>query len=212
MRLLLTSNGLTSIKLISEFKALLTKPASEIKVLMITTGPEVPDAKRAKKIMGYVLDFEKPLIKAGVLKNNFTVLFMSNPITVSFSNFDVIFICGGNTYLYLYLIRKLGLYDVLKKFIENGGLYVGVSAGSILAGPNIESAGIGRNRGNQIVPGLNDLTGLGLVKFTILPHSNEENRTGVIDEIKKAKLAYPCYTLKDGEGFIVLDNKVTKVM
>jgi peptidase E len=208
MKLLLASNGLTSNKLVNEFKKLITKSLSKIKVLMITTGPENNEdyKERKNKITGYVYDFEKPLIAAGIPKENFTVLFMNEPEKIDLDDFDVVFVCGGNTYLYLFLINKLRLNNKIKEFVKNGGLYIGVSAGSILAGPSIESAGLGRVNDENII-GIKNLTGLGLVNFTVFPHLNEDDETSVQNEIKKAKLGYPCILLNDGEAVLFIDNK-----
>ena len=211
MKLLLTSDGLTSNKLVDSFKKLLVKPLIDVKVLMISSGPEdKKDIDRKNKILGYIRNFEKPLIKVGVPENNFIVLLMSHPEKVNFNDFDVVFFCGGNTYLYLSLIKKLGLDKQIKDFVNHEGLYVGISAGSILTGPSIESAGIGKNRDVNGV-GLRDLTGLGLVKFTILPHFNLEDRTEVLSEIKEAKLGYVCHVLNDGEAILVKGNTIKKV-
>ena len=99
MKLLLTSDGLTNSKLVNAFKKLVNKPISEIKILMISTGPN------NKKVMGYINDAKAPLKKIGVKKID--ILFLDNPKIDDFSSYDVIFICGGNTYLYMKLIREL---------------------------------------------------------------------------------------------------------
>jgi len=211
MKLLLTSNGLTSVKLVNEFKTLITKPLNKLKILMITTGPENKNDKERKiKIADYVLDFEKPLIKAGIPKDNFTILFMSEPFGVDLNNFDIIFVCGGNTFVYLYLIKKLGLDIKIKNFIKKGGLYIGVSAGSIIAGPDIKIASFGLNHDENIVK-IKDLKGLELVNFTLFPHADKDDKKIMNNNIKKANLEYNCLILNDGEGVSVINNNIKEI-
>ena len=62
--------------------------------------------------------------------------------------------------------------DYLKERIENGLLYIGESAGSVIAAPNIEYASIVDDK--TLATELDDYTGLDLVDFYIVPHFEEE--------------------------------------
>ena len=53
---------------------------------------------------------------------------------------DICFVNGGNTFYLLHYIRESGLDVLLQQFLKDGKLYVGVSAGSIVCCPNIETA------------------------------------------------------------------------
>ena len=50
---------------------------------------------------------------------------------------DVIYLAGGNTFYFLRNLRKSGLIPQLKKFVEQGGVLVGLSASAIIFTPNI---------------------------------------------------------------------------
>ncbi len=210
MRLLLTSDGLTSSKLVRAFKDLKSKSLNETKILVISTGPETPgDKARESIILDHITNFKKPMLDVGIPESNFTILLMSNPVRVNLDDIDIIFICGGNTYLYLHLLKKLNLFLQIKDFVDKGGAYIGVSAGSILAGPDIRSASIGgKLRRSNLVAGQSDLTSFSFIDFTILPHYNLENRTEVFEVIKSANLGYPCRVLNDGEGYLVINRKI----
>ena len=51
---------------------------------------------------------------------------------------DLVYIAGGYTYYLLEQIRKSGFDEILHAFVERGGMYVGASAGALIAGPDIE--------------------------------------------------------------------------
>ena len=50
---------------------------------------------------------------------------------------DAIFINGGNNFELIYKLKKYNQFNKLKKIIENGTLYIGNSAGSVICGKNI---------------------------------------------------------------------------
>ncbi|WP_257142214.1 Type 1 glutamine amidotransferase-like domain-containing protein [Bacillus pseudomycoides] len=47
-------------------------------------------------------------------------------------NYDAIHLSGGNTFRFLNSLRKRNLLHSLKSYVENGGVLIGVSAGSII--------------------------------------------------------------------------------
>ncbi|MFH1142279.1 MAG: Type 1 glutamine amidotransferase-like domain-containing protein [Candidatus Uhrbacteria bacterium] len=51
---------------------------------------------------------------------------------------DIIYVEGGNTFYLLEHVRKSGFDHKLKTLVDYEKVYVGVSAGSILAGQSIE--------------------------------------------------------------------------
>ena len=68
------------------------------------------------------------------------------------------YVCGGNTFKILHKLRETRLDVYITKQVEQGALYVGVSAGSIIAGPDIEIAGWG-SEGDENEVNLQDLEG-----------------------------------------------------
>lgn len=82
----------------------------------------------------------------------------------------IVFVSGGNTFHLLDQARKTGFDAWLKANIENI-VYVGVSAGSIIATPSIGVAPI--DNGDDNTPGITDLTGLHFVDFEVSPHTPE---------------------------------------
>jgi peptidase E len=91
----------------------------------------------------------------------------------------------------------------------NKTLYFGISAGSIIAGPNIEIASWG-STGDTNDINLKDLTGLKLTKILVFPHF-EDYLKGEVDEFRK-KVDYPVIELKDSEALFIegVKNKIIK--
>jgi dipeptidase E len=77
---------------------------------------------------------------------------------------DAILVGGGNTYALLKRLHQSGLVDALRERIRNGLAYIGASAGSNVAGPNILTS----NDWNVV--GQTNFESLGLVPFNINPH------------------------------------------
>ncbi len=116
-----------------------------------------------------------------------------------------IFLPGGNSYSFLYLLRKKRFFLLLRKYADKGGILVGMSAGAIIMTPNINLASIPRFNSDKNEVNLKNLKALGLVKFEFSPHFKENGAyiKEVLNYSKKTKnIVYAC---PDGSG-IKIDN------
>ena len=77
---------------------------------------------------------------------------------------DLIFVGGGNTYALLKRLREAKLLEPIRERVHAGLPYIGSSAGSNIAGPNVLTT----NDWNVV--GLGEFGALGLVPFNINPH------------------------------------------
>jgi peptidase E len=201
MKLMLTSDGFTTKKLFNEFVKLVGKPANEIKIVVIPTA--------ASYIDNYLPDRARDsLLPYGILKKNVTRLELDHKIKYSeVDGFDVILVGGGNTFLLLDKAKKSGFKKILDKFLQEG-VYIGISAGSIIMGPGIEISTIG----DKNFINLKDLTGLNYVDFGIAPHKDtqrfiERGRTEeAVQELAKT-LPYEIVSITDFQAVIVVDGK-----
>lgn len=82
--------------------------------------------------------------------------------------YEVIFFSGGNTFYLLEQIQKSNSTEFFREEIEKGVIYIGSSAGSVVAGPTIEI--IKNLDAVENAPDLKGFTGLNLVDFVVLPH------------------------------------------
>ena len=89
-------------------------------------------------------------------------------IVNSLTKNDIIFIGGGNTFFLLQELRRSGADKILVQEVNKGKLYIGASAGAVIACPNIGYCS-GMDSPEK-APELTDYTGLGLVDFYIVPH------------------------------------------
>lgn len=114
---------------------------------------------------------------------------------------DIIWFAGGQPGYLMYWIRRAQVDKHLKRILDAGALYVGSSAGSMIAGKTNEVTEWyeGENEyGANVIPTLN------LVDFDIYPHYKEEQLEHIKNHYKGKKL----YLLKDGEEIIVENEKV----
>ena len=127
-KILLTSTGFDNENIMNKFIDLLNVDVKDAKVLFIITAANDPDAVR---VLSGCLD---DLTKCGITDNNIKVYDMHKLISEEEINkYDAIYVCGGSTEYLVDRIRELNIKPVIDKYIENGGIYIGVSAGSVCA-------------------------------------------------------------------------------
>lgn len=88
----------------------------------------------------------------------------------AFERNDLVFVVGGNTFYLLQELRKSGADELLREAVHAGKLYIGESAGAIVAAPDIAYSRA-MDRPDR-APDLHDTVGLGLVDFYPVPHAN----------------------------------------
>ena len=162
--MILTSSLYESIELVKKF---LDKNTESKKILFIPTATNVDEYKK------YIHLTQKAFEDFGYEVENFDVSIFSEEIAKEkLSQAKTVFISGGNTFYLLQELKRKNLTSYLKERIENGLLYIGESAGSVIAAPDIEYASIVDDK--TLATELNDYTGLNLVDFYIVPHFEEE--------------------------------------
>jgi dipeptidase E len=123
---------------------------------------------------------------------------------------DGVFLTGGNSYLLLWHARRSGFAEHVVPLLERGDLlYVGTSAGAMVAGPDLAPAANLDNR--REVPELESSVALGLVPFTVLPHDNDPEALALHDEIVAAHPSIPFIRLRDGSAVLVRADTVEVV-
>ena len=162
--MILTSSLYESIGFVKEF---LDKNAKSKKILFIPTAANVEEYKN------YMYLTEKTFEDIGYEVDNFDIsVFSEKTVKEKLSKAEIIFISGGNTFYLLQELKRKNLISCLKERIENGLLYIGESAGSVIAAPDIEYASVIDDK--TVATELDDYAGLNLVDFYIVPHFEEE--------------------------------------
>ena len=162
--IILTSSLYESIELVKKF---LDKNTESKKILFIPTAANVEEYKK------YMHLTQKAFEDFGYEVENFDVSVFSEEIAKEkLSEAKIVFISGGNTFYLLQELKRKNLITYLKERIENGLLYIGESAGSVIAAPDIEYASVIDDK--TVATELDDYAGLNLIDFYIVPHFEEE--------------------------------------
>ncbi len=199
MKLLLTSAGFEeNLKIGKKFLELVDKKPGNIKIFLVTVQEKASDKKWLKR---YFSNFKK----IGINKDNVRIFSFDGKVKNNDLNgFDVIFVCGGNTFVYLDKIRKTRLDKAINNFTKKDGIYFGISAGSYVACPTIEMANWKHQDRNII--NLKDSKALNLVPFLLWVHFKKEYGTIIKEAAKKTK--YPVIALNDKQAVLVRDKEI----
>lgn len=200
-KLLLTSDGFSNKKISDRFFELVDKKPSEIKVLFI------PTASRYEDELKYVKLSENELVSLGIIKENVTWLDIEDVEKAGeLKNYDVVYVCGGNTFFLMKKLIDTGLDKKIIEMIDAGKVYVGVSAGSVIAGPDISIAGPFDE--NDV--GLQSMAGLGLTEKIVSPHYQRKEKQ-IIEDFK-SKLPYEIVPLCDGQAYLEADGVISIIL
>lgn len=197
MQLFLTSAGLPP-ETRGVFLDLLAKPPQETSVAFIPTAanPET-DKSYVQKSLDELTDIGCKTVEVD-LENQ-----TPDSLRKILAPFDVIYMNGGNTFYLLDRVRKSGFDRLLPELLAQNKIYVGVSAGSIIMGPNIELAGWNADWDKNIVE-LHDLTGLNLIPFVISPHFVEMDRELLANRAPHA--GYRVLALTNEQALLIQDG------
>lgn len=199
--LLLTSGGMGPMK--DEILQLLTKPAYDVTVAFITTAAkpieDLEFLKRDWQIMKEELRFNIEEIDIeGKTEQQVEKLLELK---------DIVFVEGGNAFYLMKAMRACNFEKIIKKLLRQGVVYIGVSAGSIVAGKTIKTAGW-KDADRNIV-GLKDLRGLNLVPFDIFVHYYPEWDNAIKEQITNPKKrAKELRILTDEQAILVQGKEV----
>ncbi|WHY13341.1 Type 1 glutamine amidotransferase-like domain-containing protein [Peribacillus frigoritolerans] len=200
-KILLTSNGFFTDIIKQQFLQLIDGDLSNLKATIITT------ASLKKQNNRFAMKAKEDLLEYGFKKVDFNDIEFDKPELLE--KYNVIYINGGNPFYLLYHMKKSGADLILKDIAKQNTVIVGVSAGAIILGPNIEVV-------NYFTPQINtvdmqDFTAIGLTDKAIFPHYDREdlfpNNSGrsIEDRLKVFENINKCSVvrLKDDESVLI---------
>jgi len=197
MLIFLTSIAAKTIHLLVPF---LPKPVAEMRVAFIPNAADIynphPWIESDRDVLvglGFgVEDVDLRTCRRGDLKKRL-------------SEVDIIFVAGGSTSYLLEQAQLSGFVDIVRDLMRAGKVYVGSSAGSILAGPDIEVDKVYDE--GDFGKTLSSYEGLGLVDFVVLPHAD---RPDYLPYMERAEHEYwegrKLVRLNDNQAFFVTDD------
>ena len=132
----------------------------------------IPTAANVEEYRGYVDEGIAALKENGY---DVTILDVAtaphNKNIQAIKNCTCLCISGGNTFYLLQELKRNGLLDLIKQKIQDDMLYIGESAGAIIACPDISYNQIMDDK--TIATELTNYSGMGLVDYYVLPHNGE---------------------------------------
>jgi dipeptidase E len=206
MNLLLTSGGITNKSIEKALFDLVGKKPEDTSAVFVLTASNMEKGDKTWLIDDLVY----------LKKQNFKSIDITDIPAVQeniwkpkFEEADIIFFEGGNEYYLMEWIDKSGLKSVMPEFLKNK-VYVGVSAGSIVAGKNLDVKIMQTAYGEDFDKNQN-MACMGLVNFNFFPHLNsyyfKKVREDLMKELAK-EIQEKVYVLDDNSALKVVDGKV----
>jgi dipeptidase E len=200
--LLLTSDGM---QMKNEIIKLLQKPAYNVTVAFISTAaksePNIDYMAKDWIIMKDEMGFNVEEVDIdGKTENQVMELIKLK---------DIIFVEGGNTFYLLKAMRACNFERIIRKLLKQGKVYIGASAGSIVAGKTIKTAEWKHDKDHFRVK---NLKGLNLVPFDIFVHYQPEHAEIIKQKIKNPKKrAKKLKILADGQAILVQGKEISLI-
>ncbi len=124
---------------------------------------------------------------------------------------DYIYVAGGNTFFLLQEMNKSGAGNLIQEQIKAGKLYIGESAGAILAAPDIEYA---RDTDNpHAAPRLKSFEALNVIDFYPVPHYNDDSMKEAVEEvISKYSSKLHLVPFSNSQAILVTGNEMQIIL
>lgn len=188
MKLLLTSSGLANDAIKKVFFDLVGKQPEEISLAFIPTASNVETGDKS-----WLAEDIQLLENLGLgVVNTVDISVVERSVwEAQLRSADVLFFEGGNNFYLMDWVNKSGLVDLLPEFLETK-VYVGVSAGSMITGPDLLLS-VSQQLYEEDLEKTENMAGLNLVDFYVLPHYNssyfslvrEEGIRSAVEGIRK---------------------------
>jgi peptidase E len=176
-KIILTSNGFDNKNIGKTFLDFVNKKPENIKAVFVPTAAIYAGA--IEVLPGCMHD----LLDLGILDKNIFVYDLHYKMeNDELSTYDTIYFCGGSPQYLLQRINNTGFNTSIKNFVDNGGVYVGVSAGSIVTANNIPE-------------------NLGYINCKLDVHCNEGINIGKFDPENYSEIKLP-----DNRAIIINEN------
>ena len=166
----------------------------------------IPTASLVERVTFYVKSGKKALQELGMVIDELEVSTSTyDEIVGTLKRNDIIYVTGGNTFFLLQELKKCGADKIIRDEVYAGKLYIGESAGSIIASPDIEY--VKALDSIKKAPELSSFEGLGLVDFYPVPHhTNAPFKKAVEKIINTYGSNLPLSPISNKEAIFVRDT------
>ena len=142
----------------------------------------IPTASLVEDVRFYVENDKNAFRKLGILVDELDVSGSTEQqIAAKLYANDYIFISGGNTFYLLQELKNTGTDKLIRKLIDDGKVYIGSSAGTVILAPDIRY--IEKMDDATKADSLTDYTALNVVDFYPLPHHTNPPFAMVVETI-----------------------------
>lgn len=182
--------------------------ANKKKTLFIDTSGEDHDGDRP-----WIDDAYAQMQQCGFDMIRYTITDKTEEeIRKSLKDIHIIYMAGGNTAYLLHRSQQSNFSKIVKDFLMSGGIYIGQSAGSIIAGPDISP--LYKPSQDEWFSHLDNSKGYGFVDFIVVPHFGREDKRDAffqdrIDRIYSDK--YKMILLTDRQYIRVQEDGMYKI-
>ncbi len=180
----------------------------ESKLVFINTPAEIEEGDKQ-----WLADDKQSLVDAGFSVSDYSITGKnSGQIKTDLSSFDLIYVSGGNTFYMLQQSLETGFFDVVRDLVINKNkIYIGTSAGSIIAGPKLPEYLLDLGEENvdeKLIEG----EGYGFVNFIVLPHWGSDAFKDLYLKSRLSKIyqkdQHPLLILTDQQYVKVVDDQI----
>lgn len=209
MKLLLTSAGFTNKTIANALLKLTGKPFKDLKLVFIPTSANVESGGKERLIQDLY----------NCKKLGFSLIEITDIAAVGkeiwlpqLEKSDVILFGGGNTFYLMEQLKKFGLEKILPKLLKTR-VYVGISAGSMVAGKGLSLA-LDAILYYENVGKVKEYGALNFANLSIRPHLNSPDFPNVTEKILEEmtkKISGPVYALDDNSAVVVDGKKISVV-
>jgi dipeptidase E len=174
-------------------------------VVVTTAEPKLKERNRNAMLA------HETLLAAGVPSVEF--FDFDSRASTDLAAFDLVYLAGGNPYYLLQRVRETGVDAIIEGMIAAGRPFIGSSAGALLLGPSLNVVPVF----DTSVPdlGCRNPTALGIVPFTVLPHTNRWKARFADYAARVAAAAVLCRSeileIADDEGLLIDGDTVTRI-
>lgn len=202
---ILASNGLSSDKIINEFKKVLHD--SDKKAAIVTTASW--DVKENATCVPIIKDIYK------IMGIETTCVDIETEDSKELLKYDIVEIIGGNPFYLMKVIDNTNFKEVINKMLQQDKIIIGWSAGAFVFQESMKLSYDFTPEMNDDKVKLKDLSGMNIVDFEIMPHCQwfVTQFDNFEDRIKEYEKEYnkTVYRLNDGEAIFVYDDQITLI-
>lgn len=146
--------------------------------------------------------------KLGALQADLARIGLSNTVELDLRQgipplrqYDYLYAAGGNTFDLRRAMVETGFDDELRDYLEQGGVYVGESAGAIVVGPSLR----GFQMKNHYWSDKPIWDGVGLIRTVVVPHNDSPDPAynGRAGHVQRSNPDYSVLPLGDKKDFVV---------